>query len=99
MKRLVPLLMFATLIGAVASACGNSGEEERPTGIVAGGGHGGALPGIELGSCEGDESNERECTIYITQASGVTSCFQGIQYCSDGTWTECLDPDHDPRVQ
>lgn len=52
------------------------------------------------GSCP--EGSVRDCRITIHQASGVTSCWDGVQFCEDGTWGGCMNPDDvesaDPTV-
>jgi hypothetical protein len=91
----------ASLVGSIAVGCGNKGEERSGSVGPAPGGFGGLPERNELviGRCEGDESVEQECKVYIDQANGKRSCFTGFQYCSDGVWSDCLDPTHDPRVQ
>lgn len=39
------------------------------------------------------EDDVRSCTITIKQASGVVSCWTGVEVCSNGAWGECLDMD------
>lgn len=41
------------------------------------------------------EETQRECTIVIEQASGVRSCWKGVQFCVDGAWSECTAVDAD----
>lgn len=37
------------------------------------------------------DGTERVCGKKISQQSGVVACFEGRQYCIDGTWSDCLD--------
>lgn len=53
-------------------------------------GMGGAPPMPQAGPCE--EGEQRECSIVIHQASGVKSCFTGVEFCVDGEWSDCLEP-------
>ena len=99
MRTFALVCLFTVLPLGMLGACGSEGEDSPPAALdLGGGGLGGGHTIIDVGACDGDEGLEKECTIYIEQASGVTSCFTGFQYCSAGRWTECLDPDHDPRV-
>lgn len=45
------------------------------------------------------EDAQQECTIYVQQANGVTSCWSGLKFCVDGSWTECLDTGSAPATQ
>jgi hypothetical protein len=91
-------------VGALnLTGCG-SGDSRRPTvkPPTSQGGEGGAGPGLggagpgssggRSGAPDCDEGEQKECTVYVQQASGVTSCWYGIQFCVDGEFTECLDP-------
>ncbi len=42
------------------------------------------------------EEAQRECVIVIEQASGVRSCWKGVQFCVDGAWSDCLVQSNEP---
>jgi hypothetical protein len=56
---------------------------------MGGEGGAGASAGV-ITECEPGE--QKECTVYVQQASGVTSCWKGLKLCVDGEFSECLDP-------
>jgi hypothetical protein len=95
-KWWVVLAASATLF-----SCG--GPERETPGRWNGGGGEGGLGGqsnvISVGNCGDSEAEDRPCKVYHQQANGVTSCFNGIQYCDGGRWSDCIDPDNDPRVE
>jgi hypothetical protein len=45
------------------------------------------------------ENAQKECTVYVELANGITSCWYGTKYCVDGRWSECLEDGADPRTQ
>lgn len=96
-KWWVVLAASATLF-----SCGGP-ERETPGRWDGGGGGEGGLGGqsnvISVGNCGDSEAEDRPCKVYHQQANGVTSCFNGIQYCDGGRWSDCIDPDNDPRVE
>jgi hypothetical protein len=47
--------------------------------------HGGSAP-IEEVCATGDK---RPCHITLGEHGGVTSCFVGVQFCVEGTWSQC----------
>lgn len=73
---------FAVAVVAALVVAGCSGaEDDLPR---AGGGLGGA------GSFEPCEDGaERTCGETVEQANGVLTCYEGRQYCEDGSWGEC----------
>ncbi len=77
----------------LAFACGCSGDDSAGN-YDAYSGEGGALPFFgattQSGACD-TEASRRTCSVYVQQANGVKSCFQGIQYCEQGVWTQCLE--------
>jgi hypothetical protein len=90
-----PLYLAVLLSGAaLALGCSGEGETDRPTGIDHGG-MGGA--GVHVGGCNDDE--ERSCSVTFHQANGAKSCFTGLQFCEAGMWSDCFEPEHDPRVE
>lgn len=83
-------------VALTASGCG-AAEGERPD--YAGDlGEGGAM-GTDTGSGTNGhgsscpEGTVRDCRITIHQANGVTSCWDGVQLCENGSWSRCMDPD------
>lgn len=93
------LSIVACAVAVVTTAACGTSDRSSPSGYLGMGGQTGYGGAVNVGRCSGDETMERECSITVKQASGVKSCFTGFQYCDDGYWTECLDPEHDPRVQ
>jgi hypothetical protein len=82
---------------------GCGAEEPRKPPPVQGGGEGGVADDGEGGADSGSggksdpsptckEGSQKECTEYVTQANGVTSCWKGSRFCVDGHYTECLEP-------
>lgn len=91
----VPAAAALVLLSMVSSGCGVEGDE-RPGGTLNLGGErgfGGAPP--SLGACS-QEGEQKECTVYVHQANGVTSCFSGAQFCDEGEWSDCLPLDQIP---
>lgn len=80
---------------AMVLALSGCGEPERPPPV---GSMGGAFnePGSKTPRCR--EGTSASCTHYSQQANGVTSCWDGIKFCVDGKWTDCLDPATEPPV-
>lgn len=91
----------ALISSVLLLACG--GPERETAAPWGGGGGEGGLGGqgnvISVGTCGSGEAEDRECKVYHRQANGVTSCFVGIQYCDGGSWSDCIDPNNDPRVE
>jgi hypothetical protein len=94
--------LAAMALGIALSACGSGGDRKPnvPPHLGAGGeGGAGIGPGGASGTggrvdggpdCEAGE--QKECTVYVEQASGVTSCWKGVKFCVDGEFSECLEP-------
>ena len=100
-RNLWLVALGASVLGSLIAGCGNKGDERAaaPLGDGNVGGFGGGHPVGPVGACNGDETLQEHCSVYITQASGVTSCFSGFKFCDDGIWSECLDRDRDPRIE
>lgn len=79
-------------VGKPSKGSGGAGGEQG-LGGAAGDGSGGK----SSASCK--EGSQKECTIYVQQANGVTSCWSGNRFCVDGAWTECLDSGSAPTTQ
>lgn len=90
------LLLALTLTLLLHIGCSGTDHAPPPPPPLAMGGQSGDERPI-VGACEGDETLERKCTVYITQSNGVTSCFSGIQFCEDGKWSECFGTDYEGR--
>ncbi len=45
-----------------------------------------------------DEGAQRDCQIIIDEANGVRSCWQGVQFCVEASWTECFVDDSEPTT-
>lgn len=45
---------------------------------------------VAHGSC--DEGAQRKCSVILGKFEGVTSCFVGVQFCSENLWGPCQDP-------
>ncbi len=43
-----------------------------------------------------DEGAQRDCQIIIDEANGVRSCWQGVQFCVEGSWSDCFVDDAEP---
>lgn len=109
--HLVDGLLRMALAGALVSAlsvvaCGNNEEDETGTYIPGGGGAPGPGPDpqppvddvtkIERGPCDEPEGEEFDCVVVIEQSNDIISCFYGIQFCSAGEWTGCLEEGSEP---
>lgn len=93
--KLLPLYLAVLLLGAACSlGCSGEGESDRATGIDQGGMGG---TGVHVGGCSDEE--ERSCSVTFHQANGAKSCFTGVQFCQDNAWSDCFEPDNDPRVE
>jgi hypothetical protein len=46
---------------------------------------------VAKGSC--DEGASRKCSVILGTYDGVTSCFVGVQVCTDDVWGPCKDPE------
>jgi hypothetical protein len=55
------------------------------------GGEGGS-GASDSGAPECEAGEQKDCTVYVQQASGVTSCWKGVKLCVDGEFSQCLDP-------
>jgi hypothetical protein len=93
-----PLALLLTSVLLLPIGCGATDHAPPPPPTSPTGGQAGD-DGPMIGACEGDETLERTCTVYITQSSGVTSCFSGVQYCDDGKWSECFGVYDEPRTE
>jgi hypothetical protein len=95
------LLLSLGLLLSVAACGGADRRNPPPVQRPPHGGEGGSHPGIggEGGSGASDSvgpecepGEQRDCTVYVPQANGVTSCWKGVKLCVDGELSECLDP-------
>lgn len=92
------LWALGALLLLLASGCG-AHEGDHPSYGDAGsaGGAGGSSNPEDSGTQSApsgcSEGHVRECRITIKQASGVTSCWDGLQLCQNGVWSRCMDPD------
>jgi hypothetical protein len=43
-----------------------------------------------------DEGAQLDCQIVIDEANGVRSCWQGVQFCVEAHWTECIALEDEP---
>ncbi|HSC88257.1 MAG TPA: hypothetical protein VLC09_13335, partial [Polyangiaceae bacterium] len=83
------LLLALAVCLLFAAGCGTDGDT-RP-GMLSDEGIGGESNGSD-GYGYGqpcDAGADRACSVTIEQASGVTSCWKGTQYCEDGKWGVC----------
>lgn len=85
------------LLGAVWGGCSGAPEERAaPYTHASSVSEGGAPaedahPPFERPPCE--EGAQRECIVRRRQGNGVVSCWTGTQFCVDGEWSECFEPE------
>lgn len=92
-------LALAVALGAwFAVACGQEETRKPHVPHPGNGGEGGADMGLGGAGSGGsgskptcEDGTQKECTVYVQQASGVTSCWKGVKFCVDGKFTECLE--------
>ncbi len=78
--RLGNLRRLGTFLVALAAAsCGSA--EDRPDNL--------SLDPSSPGDLSCSEGEQRDCSITLTQANGVLSCYQGVQACEAGHFGAC----------
>lgn len=99
------MLVLLTLFGlSFLPGCGD-GSSDRPPPIHHGGDSGGeddgeggeggadtASGGKSSGRPTCSDGARKECTVYVNQANGITSCWKGVRFCVRGKYTDCLEP-------
>ena len=87
----------------VVASCGKGHDDDSPPRVEPDptsepdGGDADVLPLPNADDCE-TLGEVVECTVYLPEVGGVTSCFKGQQVCAsqdDGSaeWSECTDPE------
>lgn len=92
---LLPLLASLTLLSMLSWGC--AGDGDRPDGVSSFGGANHGPTTTETGKCR-ENGAEQECLVNVQQANGVKSCYQGVQFCVESKWTQCLPPDTENPV-
>jgi hypothetical protein len=94
-------LVFAMVFLGACQAPVQTGTYRGPASAVlperiGGGGPGGRAAGGDEDAVEEDGDDAacddgamRECRVFLGEHNGVTSCFEGVQICRDGTWGAC----------
>ncbi len=84
----------ALLVAAVSSLLGVacSGDSGQPTYVATDielNADTGVMTGVAPLSCTSGET--RTCSIYLGQHGDLSNCVEGLDICSDGEWTGCID--------
>jgi len=101
MKRSLVRTLSTLVLPAFALLAGCQSEppdKPGPSGVDMSTGGDGGGSGTSTSSDEGpcEDGETRTCKVDLGTHHGVTSCFEGVQTCTDGAWGACLDPT-DPR--
>ena len=89
---------FALLAGAVGCGGGDEAPPGAPTEVPVDSGPPMWLPDTGYiepvgGSCE--EAEMKPCKVLLPAHGSIHPCFIGVQICTDGKWSECIDPPSD----
>lgn len=87
---------FPIAMAAALPILGCSAPSEHPSSDVPYDPNSGqqVVTSVAHGSC--DQGAERKCSVILGKYDGVVSCFVGVQYCANGVWGPCQDPNAPP---
>jgi hypothetical protein len=93
LNRLGPRSLVALLTASLAlfSIACQGGDNESPQ-YSAMDVHG-AVTGTSTQALECDTGATQSCTIWLGQHGDLNNCIHGMDVCSDGAWTGCIDDD------
>jgi hypothetical protein len=109
--RWVCRIMFCSAFVVTSAAgligCGDEeGPKPRPIGGIDLGGAGGApstgsgdlggFGGMGGGPTGCVEGTQKHCKVYVGENNGVKTCFEGVQYCTNGAWGICTTENPTP---
>jgi hypothetical protein len=88
-RSLVTLLVASVALFTVA--CQGGSESPQYTG---GDIHGGStVTGASSQALQCESGSTQSCTIWLGQHGDLSNCIHGLDVCSDGAWTGCIDND------
>lgn len=87
-RSLVTLLSASLALFSIACA---GGDHESPQ--YSGMDVHGPVTGTSTQALECDTGATQTCTIWLGQHGDLSNCIHGLDVCSDGAWTGCIDED------
>lgn len=79
------LLVAAAAIGSVACSTANDQPTYTATDIER------EATGENHAPVRCESGSVRECTIFLGRHGDLSNCIHGVDVCSDGAWTGCID--------
>ena len=79
--------LFAAALSLFSVAC--QGGDERPQ--YTGGDVHGSVTGSSTQALACESGTTQTCTIWLGQHGDISNCVHGLDVCSDGAWTGCID--------
>jgi len=92
LNNVAPRSLVALLFGSLALfslACQGGGDSESPQ-YTASDVHG-TVTGTSTQALECETGANQSCTIWLGQHGDLSNCIHGMDVCSDGAWTGCID--------
>lgn len=83
-RRVVALIAASAALCSVACSNANDQPTYTATDVQLG-----AAPQVAQVKCQ--SGAVQECTIFLGQHGDLTNCVKGLDICSDGAWSGCID--------
>ncbi|MEO8185120.1 MAG: hypothetical protein ABI895_40455 [Deltaproteobacteria bacterium] len=81
--------LFATCLALFSVACAGGNDSPQYTaGDIQGG-----VTGTSTQALECESGATATCTIWLGQHGDLSNCAHGLDVCSNGSWTGCIDDD------
>ena|SRR5689334_18351704 len=86
-RQLIALLAASLALFSVACAGGNEAPQYTASDVH------GAVTGTSVQALECESGSTETCTIWLGQHGDLSNCVHGLDVCSNGEWTGCIDDD------
>ena len=89
-RSLVTLFLSSVALFTVACQGGGAESPQYTGGDI----HGGVTGvGASTQALQCESGSTQSCTIWLGQHGDLSNCIHGLDVCSDGAWTGCIDND------
>jgi hypothetical protein len=92
------LLSLLAALSLFSVACAGAGDESPQ---YTGGDAPGVVAGTAAQALQCDSGAVQSCTIFLGQHGDLSNCAHGLDVCTDGAWTGCIDDEtlsQDPEL-
>ena len=82
--------LFAASLALFSVACQGGGDDSPQ---YTGGDFQGSVTGSSTQALQCESGATQTCTIWLGQHGDIANCIHGLDVCSNGAWTGCIDED------